>query len=159
MQKLLLISILFLLIFACGKKEENLEAFSAETFAFDLGNQWEVNATVRVKGVKQVKVEEGEGEEVEVEVKDKVKVDNGEGYYSALTLNIDLIHPDGKIEKNKFSYTHSKKSNEILKDIGLEAQFELDSTYSDGVYKIVFNISDAHSQKSTSIEKEIELKR
>jgi hypothetical protein len=142
-----LILLLFLLTIACSKREENFEAFSAETFAFDLGDLWEVNATVRVKGVKQVKV------------KDKVKVDNGEEYYSALTLVIDLIHPDGKIEKNKFSYTHSKKSNEILKDIGLEAQFELDSTYSDGVYKIVFNISDAHSQKSTSIEKELELKR
>lgn len=143
--------LLFLLTIACSKKEENFEGFSAETFAFDLGDKWEVNATVRVKGVKQVKVEDGDGSEV--------KVDNGEGYYSALTLNIDLVHPDGKIEKNKFSYTHSKKSNEILRDIGLEAQFELDSTYSDGIYKIVFNISDAHSQKSTSIEKELELKR
>ncbi len=157
MKKFLSFFLLFLLTISCSKKEENFEAFSAETFAFDLGDKWEVNATVRVKGVKQVKVEDGD--ESEVKVKDKVKVDNGDGYYSAITLNIDLIHPDGKIEKNKFSYTHSKKSNEILRDIGLEAQFELDSTYSEGVYKIVFNISDAHSQKSTSIEKELELKR
>jgi hypothetical protein len=141
MKKIMFVILLLIITISCGKKEENLEAFSPETFAYDLVNQWEVNATVRVKGVKQIKIK------------------NEDNYYSALTLNIDLIHPDGKVEKNKFSYTHSKKSNEILKDIGLEAQFELDSTYSDGIYKIVFNISDAHSQKSTSIEKELELKR
>jgi len=32
------------------KEEVKFEAFSPEAFAYDIGNSWEVNATVNVKG-------------------------------------------------------------------------------------------------------------
>ncbi len=140
--KKIFLSILFLItLLSCGKKEEKFEAFSAETFAFDLGESWEVNATVRVKGITPFNDEKTEE------------------YLYNLSLVIDLINPDSTIEKAKFSYAYSQKSNEKLKDLGLEAQFKLDSTFKEGVYKIVFNITDAHSNKSTTIEKELELKK
>lgn len=141
MKNYFFIIILILILISCGKKEEKFEAFSAEAFAYDLDNYWEVNITTRVKGVAEFKDEKTNE------------------YLYALSFTIDLIHPDSSIDKNKFSFSHSQKSNEKLKDVGLEAQFELDSTYKEGVYKIVFNITDAHSNKSTSIEKELVLSK
>lgn len=139
MKRLFISLILLLVLFSCGKKEENLEAFSAEAFAYDLDNYWEVNISVRVKGVEQIEDEK-----------------TGE-FISALSYTIDLVHPDSTVEKNKFSFAHSEKKSEQTKDIGLEAQFVLDSTYKVGVYKLVFTITDAHSKKTTSIEKELNL--
>lgn len=136
-----LITILAMILISCGTKEEKLEAFSAEAFSFDLDNYWEVNITTRVKGAKEFKDEK-----------------TNEFLY-ALSFTVDLVHPDSTIEKNKFSFSHSQKSNEKLNDVGLEAQFELDSTYKEGEYKIIFNITDAHSNKSTSIEKELFLSK
>jgi hypothetical protein len=141
MKKFFFIIVFTLTLISCGKKEEKFEAFSAEAFAYDLDNYWEVNVSVRVKGAAEFKDE---------------KTDE---YLYAFSFTIDLIHPDSTIEKNKFSFSHSQKSNEKLKDVGLEAQFELDSTYKEGNYKIVFNITDAHSNKSTSIEKELVLSK
>lgn len=141
MKNYFFIIILILILISCGKKEEKFEAFSAEAFAYDLGNYWEVNITTRVKGVSEIKNEKTNE------------------YLYELSFTIDLVHPDSTIEKNKFSFSHSQKSNEKLKDIGLEAQFELDSTYKEGNYKIIFNISGAHSKNSTSLEKELVLSK
>lgn len=141
MIKYLLIILVSTIIISCSKKEENFEAFNAEAFAYDLDNYWEINITTRVKGAKEF------------------KEDNSNEYLYALSFTVDLIHPDSTIDKNKFSFAHSQKSNEKLKDIGIEAQFELDSTYKEGIYKVVFNIIDEHTKKTTSIEKELVLKK
>jgi hypothetical protein len=55
MKKLFAFALVGLFVFTSCKKEEplNLEAFSPQGFAFDLGDIWEVNATVRVKGFQQ----------------------------------------------------------------------------------------------------------
>ncbi len=141
MKNYFFIIIFTLILISCGKKEEKFEAFNAEAFAYDLDNYWEVNITTRVKGVSEIKDEKTNE------------------YLYELSFTIDLVHPDSTIEKNKFSFSHSQKSNEKLKDVGLEAQFELDSTYKEGNYKIIFNISDAHSKNSTSFEKELVLSK
>jgi major membrane immunogen (membrane-anchored lipoprotein) len=141
MKKLLFILSSLLLIISCAKKEENFEAFSSEAFAYQIGETWEVNATVRARGITPVKDEQTDE------------------YLYNLTLIIDLIKLDGTVEKAKFSYAHSHKSSEKLKDIGLEAQFELDSTYNEGTYKLNFHITDEHSKKSASIQKELLLER
>lgn len=141
MKNYFFIIIFTLILISCGKKEEKFEAFNAEAFAYDLDNYWEVNITTRVKGVSEIKDEKTNE------------------YLYELSFTIDLVHPDSTIEKNKFSFSHSQKSNEKLKDVGLEAQFELDSTYKEGNYKIIFNISDAHSKNSTSLEKELVLSK
>lgn len=141
MKKYLSIIIFTIMIISCEKKEENFEAFNAEAFAYDLDNYWEVNISTRIKGAKEYLDEESKN------------------YLYALSFSVDLVHPDSTVEKNKFSFAHSQQSDEKLRDLGLEAQFELDSTYKAGNYKIIINIKDEHSQKQTSIEEELVLSK
>ena len=51
--KNLLLFALILAAVACTKDETNLETFSPEAFAYDLGEKWEVNAMVNVRGFEQ----------------------------------------------------------------------------------------------------------
>ncbi|MFN3695371.1 MAG: hypothetical protein ACK4UV_10215 [Ignavibacterium sp.] len=133
--------IALLLITSCGKKEEKFEAFSTEAFAYDLGGSWEVNATVRIKGFNQI-------------------IDKETGNYAAtISLVVDLIKPDSSVEAGKFSYVHTETSKEKISDVGLEAQFVLDSTYQEGIYKIIFHIKDANSDNQTSIETNLVLEK
>ncbi len=141
MKKLFSLILALLLITSCGKKEEKFEAFSTEAFAYDLGGSWEVNATVRIKGFNQI-------------------IDKETGNYAAtISLVVDLIKPDSSVEAGKFSYVHTETSKEKISDVGLEAQFVLDSTYQEGIYKIIFHIKDANSENQTSIETELELNK
>ncbi|WP_290663527.1 hypothetical protein [Ignavibacterium sp.] len=141
MKKLISLILTLLLITSCGKKEDKFEAFSTEAFAYDLGGSWEVNATVRIKGFNQI-------------------IDKETGNYAAtISLIVDLVKPDSSVEAGKFSYVHTETSKEKISDVGLEAQFVLDSTYPEGVYKIVFHIKDANSDQHTSIETDLELNK
>lgn len=139
MKKLISLILTLLLITSCGKKEEKFEAFSTEAFAYDLGGSWEVNATVRIKGFNQI-------------------IDKETGNYaSTISLIVDLVKPDSSVEAGKFSHVHTETSKEKISDVGLEAQFVLDSTYQEGIYKIVFHIKDANSDNQTSIETNLDL--
>ncbi len=141
MKKLILFFLALTLIISCGKKENKFEAFSTEAFAYDLGGSWEVNATVRIKGFNQI-------------------IDKETGNYAAtISLVVDLVKPDSSVEASKFSYVHSEMSKEKISDVGLEAQFTLDSTYKEGIYKVIFHIKDANSDNQTSIETDLELKK
>jgi hypothetical protein len=141
MKNIFLFLLIIILIISCSKKEEKFEAFSTEAFAYDLGGSWEVNATVRIKGFTQIE-------------------DKESGNYAAtISLIVDLIKPDSTKEPAKFSYVHTETSKEKISDVGLEAQFELDSTYQEGIYKLIFHIKDANSENQTSIETELELKK
>ncbi len=141
MKYLILIFLAVTLFISCSKKENKFEAFSTEAFAYDLGGSWEVNATVRIKGFTQIE-------------------DKETGNYAAtISLIVDLVKPDSSVEKGKFSYVHTETSKEKISDVGLEAQFELDSTYQEGDYKIIFHIKDANSDNQTSIETDLELKK
>ena len=63
-----------MLTVSCGKKEDvKFEAFSPEAFAYDIGDAWEINATVNVKGFKK--------EEVDDE------------FSASFDFNVDLIGP------------------------------------------------------------------
>ena len=129
-------SILLFLI-SCSKKEEiKFEAFSPEAFAYDIGDSWEVNATINVKGFEQ---EERDDES-----------------FVSLSYSIDLINPEDDSTKNIFS--NSKEVNEKeINDVQLEAQFELANTSMLGNYKLLFNIKDNNSGKTTSAETDFEL--
>lgn len=129
--------LLLVLIVSCGEKEEvRFEAFSPEAFAYDLGDLWEVNATVNVRGFK------------EMEIEDELS--------ASLNFSIDLINPQGDTLQNILSDSKDVKEKEI-DYIQLEAQFELDSTYSEGKYRVIFNIKDSYVNNSTSAEIEVEL--
>lgn len=127
------ISVFFIyaLLFAgCGKEEQTkLEAYNAEAFAYDLGESWEVNATTRVKGFLQ-KEEKGT-------------------FIALLTYNIDLVTTEGDTIKSMISKTEDKIKNEKMSDVDLETQFELDSTYAEGNYKVIFNVKDANTNQTT----------
>jgi hypothetical protein len=139
MNKLALILILLSFFMSCGKKEEvKFEAFSPEAFAYDIGDAWEINATVNVKGF--------------------VKKDVGEALSASLEFTVDMIGPDSLSVTNIFSDSKAVTSKELI-DVQLEAQFELDYNSPEGLYKITFNVTDINSREVTSAEAEFELKK
>ena len=138
MQKIFVIFIILIAVISCSKKEEiKFEAFSPEAFAYDIGDAWEVNATVNVKGF--------------------TKVVRDDETFVSLSYSVDLINPDNDSTKSIFSDLKEVNKHEI-NDVQLEAQFELDDSYVNGIYKIVFYIKDNNSGKSVSTQVEFELK-
>ncbi len=129
----------FLFIIGCGKKEETkLQAVNPEAAAFDMGDgASEVNASVIVKGFQQ---------------------NEADGFFnSELSYSVDLQRPDGSLVKNKFSDVMTNKEKEKLTDQQLNIQFELDSTFTAGKYKLVVNIKDNKSAQTITAEKEFEV--
>jgi len=127
-----------LLLISCDNEQTKFEAFNPEAFAYDLGNTWEVNATINVKGFEQ---REGSRDTFEASIS-----------YSA-----DIKTPNGKIVENLYSDKINISAEEEIIDIPLEVQFELDSTYSFGKYTIIFNITDIYSQNSITGSAEFDL--
>jgi hypothetical protein len=139
MKKVLSLILLTLIIFSCSKKEEaKFEAFSPEAFAYDIGDSWEVNTTVNVKGF--------------------VKKEIGEELSASFDYIVDLMGPDS-LSKDSIFIDSKDVSESELTDVQLEAQFEIDYSSPDGIYKIVFNITDKYSGKIVSAETEFELKK
>jgi hypothetical protein len=137
LKKIVLIFVVFIAFVSCGKKEKvKFEAFSPEAFAYDLGNLWEVNATVNVRGFKQM--------EIENELS------------ASLNFSVDLIIPKGDTLTTILIDSKEVKEKEI-NYMQLEAQFELDSTYAEGKYIIIFYVKDNNTGDSTSAEIEVEL--
>jgi len=129
----------FLLITGCSKKEETkLQAVNPEAAAFDMGDgSWEVNASVIVKGFQQ---------------------NETDGLFnSEISYNVDLQKPDGSLAANKFSDIMIAKEKEKLTDQQLNIQFELDSTFAKGKYKLVINVKDNNSAQTATAEKEFVL--
>lgn len=138
MKKIFLIILVSLVVFSCSKKDVKFEAFSAEAFAFDIGDGTaEVNATVRVKGFTQT------------------EKDNN--YKAAIAYDVDLIKPDSTIKKSVFNFVQEDGGKEPISDIALEAQFSLDSTHQAGTYTLVFNITDKNSESKTEAKAVFEL--
>jgi hypothetical protein len=139
MKKILLLMTLGIIVISCSKKEDvKFEAFSPEAFAYDIGDSWEINATVNVKGF------------VKKEVDDE--------FTASLEFTIDMIGPDSLEVTNIFSDSKDETSNELI-DVQLEAQFELDYDSPEGIYKIIFKVTDINSGEVTSTETEFELKK
>jgi hypothetical protein len=139
MKYLLLLFFIGLFLFAnCGRKEESkLEAYNTEAFAYDLGESWEVNSTTRVKGFFQ-------------------KEENGT-FTALLSYDIDLVTAAGDTIKSLISRTEDKMKNEKMADVDLETQFELDSTYIEGNYKVIFNVKDMNTQQTAQSSAEFVL--
>ena len=139
MNKVLYIFFFILITISCSKKEEEkFEAFSPEAFAYDIGDSWEINATVNVKGF--------------------VIKDAGDQSSASISFSVDMFGPDTIEVKNIFSDEKEITSDEII-DIQLEAQFELDYNSPDGLYKLIFNITDSNSDETTSAMATFELKK
>ncbi len=135
----IIISAIFIsfLINGCSKEKVKLEAFSPESFAFNIGDRWEVNALVNVKGFVQKEAD---------------------GTFSAsVQYSVDMVTPNEKTIANIFEDSKETKQEEEITDIPLEVQFELDSTYTVGKYKLLFNIRDNYSEKTTEAFVEFDL--
>ncbi len=128
--KKLLLPIIILLVATCSKDEVKLETFSPEAFAYDLGDKWEVNALVNVRGFEQ---REG---------------DDNESFEASITLSADIKTPSSKTVEGIFADTINVSHHEEILDIPLDVQFELDSTYSLGGYQIVIHITDEFSKNN-----------
>ncbi len=127
--KILIILFLTTLIFySCSKeKPVKIETFSPEAFAYDIGDGWEVDATTRVKGFAQNEKENK--------------------YTATLAFDVDLITPKGDTIKSLISRVEDKTDKEKMTDVPLEVQFDLDSTYALGDYKVIFKVKDVLSGK------------
>lgn len=126
MKEVIIIFLTTFIFYSCSKEEPvKIETFSTEAFAYDLGGSWEVNATTRVKGFNQK--------------------EEGNNYSATIAYDVNLLTPTGDTIKALISRVEDKTDNERIMDIPLEAQFELDSTYTTGEYTIIFNIKDVLS--------------
>ncbi len=135
MKKLIIIIFLLFVIYGCGKKEQTkLEAFSPDAYAFNIGDSYEVNATVRTKGFVQEK-------------------DNNK-YKIYLDYKVDLINPNGEKIENISSGFVDKSSVNKLTDIPIEVQFHFDTTSTKGNYKLIFHITDKYSNQIAHLEKD-----
>ncbi|MCO6474295.1 MAG: membrane lipoprotein lipid attachment site-containing protein [Melioribacteraceae bacterium] len=130
-------SLILLTLSACSDKQDKpLELFSAEAFAFKLDNSWELNGTTYVRNFAQE--------------------ENDFGYNHKVSYKIDLVKPNGD---SVYILSDEVENNidERALDIPLEFQTELDSTYAQGKYKIIFNVKDELSGKTGTIETFFEL--
>lgn len=131
--------LIYILILAgCGGGDKTkLEAYNAEAFAYDLGDSWEVNATTRVKGFFQ---------------KEENKT-----FTALFSYEIDLVTPAGDTLKSLISRTEDKMNKEKMSDVDLETQFDLDSTYAEGNYKVIFNVKDMNTEQTAKTSAEFVL--
>ena len=131
MKVLLILFLTALLFSSCSKKEPiKIETFSPEAFAYDIGDGWEVDATTRVKGFAQN--------------------ENGGKYSATLAFDVDLVTAKGDTIKGLVSRVEDKTDKEKMTDVPLEAQFDLDSTYAIGNYKVIFKIKDVLSNQTAT---------
>jgi hypothetical protein len=70
-----------------------------------------------------------------------------------------LVKPDNSVVKSVFKDVKTETGSEPIADVALEAQFNLDSTYADGNYKLIFNIKDNNSESATVSEVNFDLSR
>lgn len=138
MKKIIFVFAVLLIIISCSKKETKFEAFSAEAFAFDIGDGTaEVNATVRVKGFTQIE-----------------KNDN---YNVSVAYEVDLLKPDSTVIKSIFKFVQNDKNIEPIGDIDLDAQFTIDSTYAAGTYTLIYKIADKNSDNTLEVKVNFDL--
>ena len=138
MKKFIIISFLLFAFSACSGPEPNLQLSSPEAFAFDLGDSWEVNASIKAIGFL---VEEKE-----------------ETYSSKLSYSVDLISQNDSLVAIYNNRVDKNETEEIL-DIMLEAQIEIDSTFGEGDYKLIFNVTDDLSKQTKSLSLDFNLSK
>lgn len=134
--KKIVVVLLILFLVSCSK-EENFELFSPEAFAYSLDSGWELNATVFCKGFSQK--------------------ENNDIYSSSLIYNISLVKPNQDTIKNFDNGNIEEESEENIKEMKIEIQAEMDSTFITGKYLVIFEVKDAFSEKKATIKKEFDI--
>ncbi len=137
MKKTLFIIFISLLLFSCAE-EEPLELFSPEAFAFTLDSGWELNASVNVKGFRQIE-------------------DDNDIFHASLNYFVDFVTPENDTLKRFDFGSIVEESEEEFLDLTIEVQAEIDSNFSTGLYSLIFYVKDQYSEKDTNIVKVFEL--
>ncbi|MEE9429967.1 MAG: hypothetical protein V3V16_02935 [Melioribacteraceae bacterium] len=131
--KIIILTILLISLFACNSKPEpNLQLFSPEAFAFDVGGSWEVNASINAKGFEQ-------------------KEENN-NHLLSLSYTADLITSENDTLRSITESIIEEQQEMEFADIPIEAQVELDSTFSLGSYKLIFYVTDKLSKQEKTAE-------
>ena len=127
-------------LWACsGRPEPNLILSNPEAFAFDLGDSWEVNASVNAAGFAQI--------------------EKNDEYFIKLSYSVDLISPTSDTLFSIYNESLDEKDVEEFIDIILEAQIEIDSTFGPGSYGLIFNVKDDYSEQTKSIDVDFKLSK
>ena len=130
MKQLIFLSLVMIIFYSCSKEEPSkLSTYNTEVYTLDIGGNSEIHALTRVKGFEQ-----------------KEQGDNK--FFATIAYDVDLITPAGDTLKAFISQVEDKDADEKMRDIGLEAQFELDTTYVNGDYKVIFKVKDVLSGSS-----------
>lgn len=133
-----IVVILALTQISCSSKPDpNLELSNPEAFSFDLGDSWEVNASVTTKGFAQK--------------------ENGDAYSINLSYTVDLITPNSDSILAVFSDEVKETDSEEFMDFILEAQVEIESTFGEGNYKLIFNVKDEFTSQIKMISVDFKL--
>ena len=133
-----LIAIVGLLFYSCSSSEDSkLELFTPEAFAYYVSDAWELIVTLHAKGFTQK--------------------ENDSQYLYKLVYSLDLISPTNDTLTNIFSNIVKDTVQEKAEDIELEAQTDLDSTFSKGNYIVIIKVKDELSNQSARITKKFNL--
>lgn len=136
--KYLTIIILAVFVWACSSKPEpNLELSNPEAFSFDLGDNWEVNASVTAKGFNQK--------------------EEGDNFNVNLSYSVDLVTPNSDTMASVYNEIVNETDTEEFMDFILEAQIEIESTFGQGEYILIFNVKDELSGQKKSMNVDFNL--
>lgn len=126
------LSAMLIIFVSCSKKEDTkLTAFSTEAFAYGMDDSSEVDATTRIKGFQQ-------------------KEKNDTTFTATISYDIDLVTPKGDTVKSLLTRVVDRMQREKMSDTQLDAQFDLDSTFAKGKYKLIFRIKDVLSGQTAT---------
>ena len=139
MKYLILIVVFACLISCSSKPEPNLELSNPEAFSFDLGDNWEVNASVSAKGFSQ-----------------KEENDN---FNLNLSYSVDLVTPNSDTMASVYNEVVNETDIEEFMDFILEAQIEIESTFGQGEYILIFNVKDELSGQKKSMDVDFNLSK
>lgn len=127
----------FLFFISCSEEEKQLELFSPEAFAFSLDTNWEVNASVQVRGFSQK--------------------ENDGLFELKLSYQLDLELPNGEVVAKVDIDKLNENNSENILDLGIDSQIELDSNFTAGKYKLTFIVEDNFSHQTAVISTEFDL--
>lgn len=132
MKKLIPILIILLSLSSCSKEEMKLELFSPEAFAFSMGESWELNSSVQIKGFLQ---------------KEK-----DEKFSADLSYTVHIITPETDTLFDADYGLIQNTAGEEMIDLSLDVQIEFDSSFSPGEYKIIYEVKDELSEQTAITE-------
>lgn len=131
MKYLFITLLLGFVLVSCSKKEEKkFSAYNSQAFAYSLAPGWEVNGLTRVKDFKNIE-------------------SNGQ-YSTSISYSVFLVNPKNDTLKAVSDTTISQTSQDKMNDTEIDTQFDLDSTYAKGKYKLIFNLKDTNSGQTSS---------